>query len=128
MLKKLLVAVSLMGLALPSVASAEPFRGRDRNERAAQYQTQRNYVVNGQRYNAQPGPRWEAPRNYRHQNWRRGQRLPSDYRRTEVRDWNRYHFRAPPRGQHYVRVGNDVVLASIATGIITAVIVNAFSN
>jgi Ni/Co efflux regulator RcnB len=55
--------------------------------------------------------------------------MPSYYRsnRYVVNDYNRYGLRAPPRGYHYVRSGNDVVLAAIAGGLITAVIAGLFN-
>src|SRR5262249_54530671 len=87
-----------------------------------------SFDYNGHRYERVRGPAWRAPVNYRHHAWPRGDRLPSDYRRVEVRDWRAYHLAPPPRGYHYVRVGNDVVLTAIATGIISAVIANAFYN
>ena len=57
---------------------------------------------------------------------RRGSRLSSEYRgsRYVVNDWRARRLSAPPRGQHWVRAGNDYVLAAIATGIITQVLLN----
>lgn len=77
------------------------------------------------RYNA---GRYQAPRGYQYQQWSYGQRLPSHYTRGYViNDYNRYGLRAPPRGYHYVRSGNDVVLAAVAGGLITAVIAGLFN-
>ena len=55
--------------------------------------------------------------------------MPSYYRANQyvVDDYNRYGLRAPPRGYHYVRSGDDVVLAAIAGGLITAVIAGLFN-
>ena len=39
-----------------------------------------------------------------------------------VYDWHPYHLYAPPYGYHWVRVGNDVVLTALATGIVLDVI------
>jgi Ni/Co efflux regulator RcnB len=124
-------ALALGASTLGSVAAAAPYnsRGNDRDHRPRVEQRHHGfYVVNGHRYERMRGPAWKAPKNYRHQSWKRGQRLPSEYRRVEVRDWRAYHLATPPRGYHYVRVGNDVILASIATGVISAVIANAFFN
>jgi Ni/Co efflux regulator RcnB len=44
-----------------------------------------------------------------------------------VSDYGRYGLRAPPRGYQYVRSGNDVVLAAVAGGLITAVIAGLFN-
>lgn len=58
---------------------------------------------------------------------RRGHHLSKEYRhdRYVVRDWRTRHLSAPPRGHHWVRAGNDYVLAAIATGLIAQVL---FSN
>ena len=76
------------------------------------------------RYNA---GRYQAPRGYQTRQWRRGDRMPSAYRgRGYVVDHRRYGLNAPPRGYHYVRSGNDAVLAAVATGVIASVIVSLF--
>lgn len=86
------------------------------------------YEVNGHRYERARGPSWKAPRGYRQQNWQRGQRLPRDYRQVVVRDYRSYHLSPPPRGYQYVRVNNDVILTAVATGVIAAIVANAFYN
>ena len=55
--------------------------------------------------------------------------MPSYYRTSAyvVNDYGRYGLRAPPRGYQYVRSGNDVVLAAVAGGLITAVIAGLFN-
>lgn len=55
---------------------------------------------------------------------RRGQRLSAEYRdsRYVVNDWRARRLSAPPRGHHWVRAGNDYVLAAIATGLIAQVL------
>lgn len=57
---------------------------------------------------------------------RRGGRLSNEYRGRQyvVNDWRTRRLSAPPRGQHWVRAGDDYVLAAIATGIITQVLLN----
>ncbi|MCC2970684.1 RcnB family protein [Massilia sp. IC2-476] len=57
---------------------------------------------------------------------RRGQRLDREYRdsRYVVTDWRARHLSAPPRGHHWVRAGNDYVLAAIATGLIAQVLLS----
>ena len=39
-----------------------------------------------------------------------------------VYDWRPYRLYSPPRGYHWVRVGSDVVLTAIATGIVLDVL------
>lgn len=54
--------------------------------------------------------------------WARGHRLSAAERRrtAEVRDYRRYRLSAPPRGQRWVRVDNDFLLISVATGVIVS--------
>jgi Ni/Co efflux regulator RcnB len=58
--------------------------------------------------------------------WHRGGRLPQTYRSHQyvVNDWRGHHLSAPPRGYQWVQVGNDYVLAAIATGIIAQLLLN----
>ena len=50
--------------------------------------------------------------------WARGQRVPEWQRRQHVRDYHRYGLRTPARGQQWVKVDNDYLLISLATGVI----------
>ncbi|WEX76039.1 RcnB family protein [Sinorhizobium numidicum] len=52
--------------------------------------------------------------------WTRGNRLSPAERRhmAYVRDYRRYKLRSPPRGQQWVRVDNEFLLISLATGVI----------
>lgn len=100
-----------------------------RQDQRANRQDQRSYgrwQQSQRRYNA---PRYVAPRGHAVRQWSYGQRMPAQYRdsRYVVRDYDRYGLRAPPRGYEYVRSGNDVVLAVVATGLITAVIAGLFN-
>ena len=104
-------------------------RREDRQDRREYRQEQRQYARWQQaqrRYNA---PRYVAPRGYQTRSWSYGQTMPSYYRGQSyvVSDYGRYGLRQPPRGYQYVRSGNDVVLAAIAGGLITAVIAGLFN-
>lgn len=133
-----LMAVGSMGVA--GTASAQQYRDRDRNERHDNdrgnnrggerwNQRQHNgYYANGRFYYGQPSAAIQARRDYRPawQQWRRGDRLPS-YARTQYRevDWRREHYRAPPRGYHYVRDDRgEVLLVAVATGVILSILLN----
>jgi hypothetical protein len=65
-----------------------------------------------------------------HGRWARGEVLPYQYRTRSyiVSDYRRYRLRSPPRGYHYVRSGDDVLLTAIASGIISAVLANAIDG
>jgi Ni/Co efflux regulator RcnB len=105
------------------------WRQDQREDRREARQDQRAYARWQQaqrRYNA---GRYQAPRGYAVRQWAYGQRMPSYYRSNQyvVSDYGRYGLRQPPRGYRYVRSGNDVVLAAVATGLITAVIAGMFN-
>jgi Ni/Co efflux regulator RcnB len=54
--------------------------------------------------------------------WRRGAVLPHHYRGYVVHDYHRYRLRPPPRGYAWYQVGNDYLLAAVATGLIFEII------
>ncbi len=56
--------------------------------------------------------------------WARGHRMSqAERRRTHaVNDYRRYRLQPPPRGQQWVRVDNDFLLISIATGVIAGIV------
>lgn len=72
--------------------------------------------------------RYSVPHGYRHYAWYRGARLPAAYYapRYVVHNYGSYRLRPPPRGYHWVRVDNDVVLAAITTGVVMQVINGIF--
>jgi Ni/Co efflux regulator RcnB len=67
-----------------------------------------------------------APRGYYSRTWYRGDRLPYGWYSNSyiVNDWHPYHLYAPPYGYQWVRVGNDVVLTALATGVVLDVLYN----
>ena len=136
-MKKILAAtLALSVFATAGVANAQSYRGHDNNSRHEQSRgsdhrvDQRGQSSNryeqraSHRYSA---GRYQAPRGYQARQWRRGDRMPSAYRgRAYVVDYHRYGLRAPPRGYHYVRSGNDAVLTAVATGVIASVVLSLF--
>lgn len=52
--------------------------------------------------------------------WARGHTLPPQYRHGYVRDYHRYHLRAPGPGQRWVRVGHQFILINGHSGAIAA--------
>ena len=100
-------------------------RRDDRRDYRQQVRAYERWQRAERRYNA---PRYAPPRGYHVRSWSYGQRIPSYYTQGYVvNDYSRYGLRAPPRGYHYVRSGNDVVLAAVAGGLITAVIAGLFN-
>lgn len=95
-------------------------RGRDGREERRAY---REGVREGQRQARetqyyQPGFRNRGE----YRRYGRGQYLPREYWSYVVNDYNRFGYPPPPRGCHYVRVGQDTYLTQIATGLV----LNAF--
>lgn len=61
-------------------------------------------------------------RDQRRPHWSKGQRY-SDWRRhQEIRDYKRYGLRKPGRGQHWVKVDDQFLLVTAATGIIASIL------
>lgn len=98
----------------------------DRREVRQDRRAYGRYQQAQRRYNA---ARYQPPRGYHTRQWSYGQQLPTYYRSNQyvVSNYGQYGLRAPPRGYQYVRSGNDVVLAAVAGGLITAVIAGLFN-
>jgi Ni/Co efflux regulator RcnB len=79
----------------------------------------------GRRYDC---GRYVRPSGYYYRSWRYGDHLPHAYygRRYIVNDYYAYRLRPPPRGYHWVRIDNDVVLAAIASGLVVQAVYGIF--
>ena len=64
---------------------------------------------------------------YGYHHWRRGDRLPDQYRRREyvVNDWGRYNLQPPPRGYQWMNVDGNYLLVAIASGLIANLVLNS---
>lgn len=88
---------------------------------------------------AQAQQRYEAPRHGNHysqpqkwqdyrqkpvkrQHWSKGKRVPDWQRKQALRDYHRYGLKRPGYGQRWVKVDNDFLLISVASGIIASVV------
>ena len=147
-MKTTLIASALIALTVAASGSALAQRGdhgndrNERNDRAQQYQNDSNDRSGRNDHDRNDGARGQRDdhRNYDARNYRRddhrgggprhdlrrGQRLSAEYRdnRYVVSDWRARRLSAPPRGQHWVRAGDDYVLAAIATRIIAQVLLS----
>lgn len=54
--------------------------------------------------------------------WKRGQKYPGWRQHRPVRDYRHYGLHRPGRGQEWIRVGNDYLLVSFASGVIAGMI------
>jgi Ni/Co efflux regulator RcnB len=123
-----MIAVMLAG-SLPAIAQERSYRqdrAQERREDRRDYRDERREDRRDYRDNRRDDRRDNQARNRgagpRHDLYR-GQRLPSNYhnRQYVVDNWRSHRLSAPPRGHHWVQVGNDYVLAAIATGVIASV-------
>lgn len=120
-----LVAAASLGLGSVS-AFAQGHGPRDHDRMGRQEHSQRG--PGNRDWDRDHGPRGHEVYHYgaRGPEWRRGGRVPAQYRNHQyvVNNWRAHHLSAPPRGYHWVQVGNDYVLAAIATGIIAQLILS----
>jgi Ni/Co efflux regulator RcnB len=119
----------MLAASLPAIAQDRGYRqerAQERREDRRDYRDERREDRRDYRDNRRDDRRDNQARNRgagpRHDLYR-GQRLPSNYhnRQYVVDNWRSHRLSAPPRGHHWVQVGNDYVLAAIATGVIASV-------
>ncbi len=138
--KLMLVPLLALGLAASPGAMAKP--DHDRGSRHSEYRhdhrdhhrgDHRDHRRHDRDHRDWRGDRYrvnvyQAPRGHHHRQWHRGERLPVVYRESRyvVRDYRSYRLEAPPRGHHWVRVDNDVILTAVTTGVVAAVVYGIF--
>jgi len=119
-MKKLTLALAGASVALTGIA-ATPAAAADfnRHDRGPYEQVQNRQVVK---------TRFANRNRFQNHRWQRGQRFDHRYA-TNYRVISNpyyYHLRPAPRGYRWVQSGNDAVLIAITSGIIGAIIGNAF--
>lgn len=70
---------------------------------------------------------YDRSQNYQQPNqqrWAKGHKIQDWRKRPPVRDYHRYGLQRPGRGQEWVKVDNNYLLISLATGIIASVAAN----
>jgi Ni/Co efflux regulator RcnB len=137
-MKRLVTAALVVSLMTGTVAMANPQDNRDHGY-GDRHDSHERHDDHGRDHDRRDDHRYEEhgryhvgdyhhPRGYRFHEWQRGERLPSAYRQRVyvVNDYHTYRLREPPRGYHWVRVDNNVVLAAVATGVVLEVVSNLF--
>ena len=125
-------AIAITIAALPvTQASARDFAPGQRHEAPNRYAPARPMPpVQQHRPRVQP-PRYQAPQAHRphyqaprmqKRKWANGNRFQDWKRMPEVRDYHRHGLKRPSAGQRWVKVDNDYLLVSIASGIIASII------
>ena len=64
---------------------------------------------------------WKKQEYKKRHHWNKGERYSDWKRRPPVRDYHRHGLRKPGRGQQWVKVDNNNLLLSVATGLILGV-------
>jgi Ni/Co efflux regulator RcnB len=134
-MKTKLIASALLALSVAASGSAFAQRGDHGNDRYDNHGRNDSHQRDNDRHDRNDrNDRYDARQYHRddvrgggpRHDMRRGQRLSQEYRgnRYVVSDWRARHLSAPPRGHHWVRAGNDYVLAAIATGVIAQVLLS----
>ncbi|MGJ9417813.1 RcnB family protein [Massilia sp. CMS3.1] len=131
MIARAMIAV-MLAVSLPAIAQDRSYQQDRREYRNEQREDRRDAREErredrrdarddrrDERRDNQARNRGAGPRHDLH----RGQRLPSNYnnRHYVVDNWRSHRLSAPPRGHHWVQVGNDYVLAAVATGLIASI-------
>lgn len=148
-MKRTIMAAMVLSLAVGSLALADPPQGYDQGHdqsRDHRHDADRDHhdrddhrdehrdehhdrgEHRGEMHRHWDSDRYERPHGWYAHHWRRGDRLPSDYRASDyvIPDPDAYRLRPPPRGYYWVRVDNNAVLAAVATGVVVDVAVNLF--
>ena len=148
-MKRTIIAGLLLSLVASSLALADPphwdghhdgrdhrewhhdDRGRDHRDWRERRDWRREHEREGwraRRWGDFDDGHYITPPGYYYRVWRRGDRLPITYRAPAyiVPNAAYYHLAPPPPGYDWVRVGNNAVLAAVATGVVLSVIANEF--
>lgn len=120
--RTILTAVAISMLAVPMAQAQSRHDGPRGNHHYSQQQKPQARKTVPQRHQAQKPAPWQhhakRPAPQRQQHWARGHRVPEWQRRQQVRDYHRFGLRKPARGQQWVKIDNDYLLISLATGVI----------
>ncbi len=119
-MRKFLIGAVAASTLFSGTAMAAPYQGNDGRGRIERQDDR------GRQQVRQDQHRRSQQASYR--DFRRGDRFDQRQARSyrEIRNPRTYGFRNPARGQHWVQSGNDALLVGIASGIVAAVIANAF--
>lgn len=130
-MKKIFVSIIAASavLAVPVSASAADYHNNDRGGRYEQQYNKGKEQPGRYDQRSNPGKQQQgkyASQGYKH--FKKGDRFDQRYARDyrKIDNPRAYGLRDAPKGQHWVRSGNDALLVGLVGGVIGAVIANAF--
>lgn len=131
-MKKLTLALAGASVALTGLM-ATPAAAADfnRHDRGRYEQVQTRHVINNRfvtNNRFQRNDSFQRGNRFQERSWQRGDRFDSRYAPNYMMISNpyAYNLRPAPYGYRWVRSGNNAVLVAIASGIIGALVANAF--
>ncbi|WP_027802175.1 RcnB family protein [Paraburkholderia dilworthii] len=118
-----LASMMAAGMLASSLALAQPPHGNPGNSGKGGDHGQGS---NGHGHKSTPpGHRPDGPGNSANApgHWRKGDRLPREYRDRQyvIDDWRAYRLAPPPRGYSWIGIGGDYLMVRISTGMILRV-------
>ncbi|MDO6788260.1 RcnB family protein [Cobetia marina] len=115
----LMMIVSLMGAPLAQAGPHDRGHGHGHG-----HHDKHHHKKHYKKHHKHQERRHEARRDH---HWRRGDHLQRHYysdQRYWVKDWHHRHLSKPPRGHRWLNIDGRYVLAAVAGGAITAIILN----
>ncbi len=115
----LMMIVSLMGAPLAQAGPHDRGHGHGHG-----HHDKHHHKKHYKKHHKHQERRHESRRDH---HWRRGDHLPRHYysdQRYWVKDWDHRHLSKPPRGHRWLNIDGRYVLAAVAGGAITAIILN----
>lgn len=110
--RTLLAAITFSMIAIPVAQAQSRYDGPGRHPHYSQPAKPK----------AHSSKRVHKPQVHQKHQWRKGQRMQDWRRHSHVRDYHRHGLKRPASGQQWVRVNNDYLLVSIATGLIVGLV------
>lgn len=123
--RTILAAIAVSMLAVPMAQAQNRYDGPRLGHRYAQPEKPQFYAPQRQHMQKRHEVQKTAPQRHHAQkpvpqrkHWARGQSVPDWRRKPPVQDYHRHGLKRPANGQQWVRIDNDFLLISLATGVI----------
>tara|TARA_B100000678_G_scaffold253343_1_gene229891 strand:+ start:833 stop:1210 length:378 start_codon:yes stop_codon:yes gene_type:complete len=122
MKKALILSITALLIAAPLAQAQAQTRG---DHRMPQAQTELKHnkskpVLKSD--HKKPQVQYKANKPAHHKHWAKGQRMNDWKKRSVVNDYQRHGLHRPGQGQRWVKVDNQYVLVSIASGLIASIV------